>query len=83
MDGGPLACGTRLARSALPAKELDVVITTALYEGDDALSGVNELPDEEIQAKARDVAVQIAAKHLTDDSARGEPAGQEACCACS
>ena len=83
VDGCPLVCGTRLAKAAFPEKELDVVVANSLYEGDDALFGVNELADEEINAKARKVATQIVAKHLTEGAPCREAIVQEACCACS
>ena len=81
VDGCPLVCGTRLARAAFPEKELDVVVANALYEGDDALFGVNELADKEINATVRDVANQIVAKHLTEGAPCGKATAQEACCA--
>ena len=83
VDGCPLVCGTRLAKAAFPEKELDVVVANALYEGDEALFGVNELADEEIGAKAREVADQVVAKHLTEEASCGEATTQEACRACA
>ncbi|MBI5441310.1 MAG: hypothetical protein HY900_08885, partial [Deltaproteobacteria bacterium] len=56
IDGCPLACGTRLVKAALPEKKLETVVANSLYRGDDALFGVNELGDGEIQSKARLVA---------------------------
>ena len=81
VDGCPLVCGTRMAKAAFPEKKLDAIVANSLYEGDEALFGVNELADEEINAKARDVADQIVAKHLTEGVRCGEAPAQAACCA--
>lgn len=81
VDGCPLVCGTRLARAAFPEKSLDVVMANTLYEGNDALFGVNELSDEEITASARNVANQVVARHLTEGAPRGEATVRDACCA--
>jgi uncharacterized metal-binding protein len=59
VEGCPMACGTRIAKAAFPDKEFEVVVANSLYEGDDSLFGVNELPDEEIDAMARKVALEI------------------------
>ncbi len=83
IDGCPLACGTRLAKAAFPQTKLHTVVANAVYQGDDTLFGVNELPDEEIHAKARDVADQIVATHLGDAGRCPKSAAQEAFCASS
>ncbi|HSH71232.1 MAG TPA: putative zinc-binding protein [Deferrisomatales bacterium] len=82
VDGCSLVCGTRLAKAAFPEKELDTVVANSFYVGDEALFGVNELADEEINAKARQVAKQILAKHLTEGEPCGETTFPVACGAC-
>lgn len=67
VEGCPMGCGTRIARAAFPERDFDVVVANALYKGNDALFGTNELPNEEIQRLAKVVAEQIVADKLQDE----------------
>lgn len=83
VDGCGLLCGTRLAKAAFPEKKFNTVVANSLYQGDDSIFGVNEVPEEEIQAKAREVADQIVARYLTGCcTTSAESAKPKACCAC-
>jgi uncharacterized metal-binding protein len=59
MEGCPLACGSRLAKAAFPDKELDVIITNSLYESDQNVFGIEDMPEEEITRHSRCVALKV------------------------
>ena len=60
LDGCPLACGTRLLKGAFPEIKPTVAFADGLFEFDRVLFGVDEMPEAEIKAHAREVARVIA-----------------------
>ncbi len=62
LDGCGMACATRLTKGAFPDLKPHVVFTDKLFEYDQNLFGVNEMPDAEISANARKVADQVVEK---------------------
>lgn len=64
LDGCGMACGTRLTKGAFPNLEPRVVFTNQLFECDQDLFGVNEVPDPQISANAAKVAAQVVAKYF-------------------
>ncbi len=63
LDGCGMACGTRLTKGAFPNLEPEVVYTNQLYECDQEIFGVDEMPDSQINENAKKVAAQITAKY--------------------
>jgi hypothetical protein len=64
LDGCGMACGTRLVKGAFPNLEPVVVFTNELFECDQDLFGVDEMPDSQISANAGKVAEQVAGKYF-------------------
>ncbi len=59
LDGCGMACGTRLTRATFPGLQPQVVFTNQLYECDQEIFGVNEMPDTEINNNAGKIARQV------------------------
>jgi uncharacterized metal-binding protein len=59
LDGCGMACATRITKGASPDLSPEVVFTDKLFEYDQDLFGVDEMPDAEIKANAQKVAAQI------------------------
>ncbi len=64
LDGCAMACGKRLTEGAFPGLEPEVVFTDKLFEYDQDLFGVNEIPDLQIVANAEKIAAQVVAKYF-------------------
>jgi uncharacterized metal-binding protein len=62
--GCGMARGTRLTKGAFPNLEPEVVFTNQLFECDQDLFGVDEVPDPQISANAKKIAEQVAAKYF-------------------
>ncbi|HYA43287.1 MAG TPA: putative zinc-binding protein [Syntrophobacteraceae bacterium] len=62
LDGCGMACGTRLTKGAFPDLEPRVVFTNELFECDQEIFGVEDMPDSQISADSRKVADQIVQK---------------------
>ena len=59
-----MACATRLTKGAFPDLVPEVVFTDRLFEYDQVLFGVDEMPDSQISANARKVAERVAEKYF-------------------
>jgi len=64
LDGCGMACGTRLTKGAFPDLKPQVVFANQLYECDQDLFGVDELPDPKINDNAGKVAAQVVTKYF-------------------
>ena len=64
LDGCGMACATRLTKGAFPDLEPQTVFTDRLFEYDQDLFGVDEVPDSQISANAGKVAEQVVAKYF-------------------
>ncbi len=64
LDGCGMACATRLTKGAFPDLEPETVFTDRLFEYDQNLFGVDEMPDSQISANAGKVAEQIVRKYF-------------------
>jgi uncharacterized metal-binding protein len=64
LDGCGMACATRLTKGAFPDLVPQVVFTDRLFEYDQDLFGVDEVPDSQISANAGKVAEQVVAKYF-------------------
>ncbi|MCE5335347.1 MAG: putative zinc-binding protein [Desulfobacteraceae bacterium] len=64
LDGCGMACGTRLTEGAFPDLEPQVVFANQLYECDQDIFGVDEMPDSQINANAAKVAQQVVEKYF-------------------
>ena len=64
LDGCGMACATRLAKGAFPDLEPEVVFTDRLFEYDQNLFGVDEMPDSQINSNAGKVAEQVIEKYF-------------------
>jgi uncharacterized metal-binding protein len=64
LDGCGMACATRLTKGAFPDLEPEVVFTDRLFEYDQSLFGVDEIPDSQIVANAEKIATQVVAKYF-------------------
>ena len=56
VEGCFLECATRMMKGVVPELAAEVVIADRLYEFDRRLFGIDEMPEEEIKAHAREVA---------------------------
>jgi uncharacterized metal-binding protein len=64
LDGCGMACATRITKGAFPDLSPEVVFTDKLFEYDQDLFGVDEMPDAEINANAKQVATLIIEKYF-------------------
>jgi uncharacterized metal-binding protein len=64
LDGCGMACGTRLTKGAFQDLEPEVICTDKLFEYDQDLFGVDEMPDSQISANARKVAEQVVQEYF-------------------
>lgn len=60
IEGCFIECATRMMQGAVPHVAPQVVIADKLCEFDRTLFGIDEMPEEEIRALAREVAAKIA-----------------------
>jgi len=64
LDGCGMACATRLTKGAFPDLEPQTVFTDRLFECDQDLFGVDEMPETEINANAQKVAAHTVKKYF-------------------
>ena len=64
LDGCGMACAARLTKGAFPDLEPQAVFTDQLFEYDQDLFGVDEMPDSQINANAEKVAKQVVEKYF-------------------
>ncbi len=64
LDGCGMACGARLTKGAFPNLDPLVVFTNGLYECDQDLFGVDEMPDAQISANAEQAAARVVEKYF-------------------
>jgi len=62
VEGCFLECATRMMKGVVPGLAPEIVIADRLNEFDRSLFGIDEMPDEEIQKHARDVAKSLLDK---------------------
>jgi len=60
IEGCFLRCASRMMAGVLDGFEPELIIADSLYELEGDLFGIDELPDEQIQTHANQVALQIA-----------------------
>jgi uncharacterized metal-binding protein len=59
VEGCFLECATRMMKGVVPGLAVEIVIADRLYEFDRGLFGIDEMPEEEIQKHASEVATSL------------------------
>ncbi len=62
LEGCPIECASRMMKGVVPGLQPEVVVTDKMVEFDRRLFGIEEMPEAEIEAHAREVARQVAAR---------------------
>ena len=62
VEGCFLECATRMMKGVVPELQAEVVITDKLYKFDQRLFGIDEMPEEEINEHAGEVANSLLGK---------------------
>ncbi len=62
VEGCLIECASRMMRGVIPELQPDVVIADRLYDFDRSLFGIDQMPEAEISAHAREVARAVAAR---------------------
>ncbi len=62
IEGCYLECATRMMKGVIPELEPEVIVADGLYEFDRNLFGIDEMPEAELSAHAREVAKTIATR---------------------
>lgn len=62
VEGCSIQCTSRMMKGVIPALHPDVVVADQLYDFDQSLFGIDQMPEVEINAHAREVARAIAAR---------------------
>lgn len=60
IEGCFIECASRMMRGVVPDLEPEVVIADTLYDFDRNLFGINEMPESELNAHSRQVAIAVA-----------------------
>ncbi len=62
IEGCYLECASRMMKGVIPDLKPEVIVADGLYEFDRNLFGIDEMPEAELSAHAREVAEAIAAR---------------------
>lgn len=60
IEGCFIECASRMMKGVLPDMKPEIVIADKLYDFDQSLFGINEMPEQEIRQHARKVATDVA-----------------------
>lgn len=60
IEGCPIECATRMMKGVAPGIAPQVVVADQMYDFDRRLFGINEMPEADIRAHAREVAAAVA-----------------------
>jgi uncharacterized metal-binding protein len=60
LEGCFIACSSRMMKGAIPGLKPDTIVADKLYDFDRNLFGIGEMPEDEIQTHASEVAVKVA-----------------------
>ena len=62
IEGCFIECATRMMKGVVPGLRPEVVIADRLYDFDRNLFGIDEIPESQLSAHAREVAKAVAAR---------------------